>query len=745
MDASWLPATDAATPASELRYQLYVSPDPAFTPSASTLKAEGVAMLSAHVVGLDPATPYTVILKVSNAAGLSATSAPLTATTWALNTTVRPGVAVAQPRDSQILEVTDNTVTLSADATPPKVGQFIASTLNDGFLRRVTNISQVAGKLSVQTIPAALNEVVSEAKISSSISLANVPVALSADHNRVTAKQLQKRNNATQWHWGETNFKLTSAQPFTDAAAQKEGANIRASSTPVSPKETKTLEFKGDFSISNEITFLYDPILSIDADISLGGLRQASLITSGRAELAQKLTITANGSGSIDAKQPLISARSFTKIFPGTPPVVLSGEFQADLHITGTVSGSLNAVEEVNFSLEDILIGAVYQNGAWVEQRAARPTYSLLIRGNGDAVAHLNIALEPRITTKIYHSLAGRLVVVPSIRADAGIHGDVQFSAGAVPPAPDADYWLTEGKISGAIDAYMLADFSMMDRAWLSIPSGANIDDYSTYWHLPIFANTEILGIPQLTATVDYTAVHPDNSQAILIKGRASAIPNPLQSLFGGPNEFISFDQWTAPMVLGLTADEYKVVPSPAGATPGDLWVEILKAGTYKLRLGGYSSLGTWARQIVEVDVEGRQYPEVFIDNVSVDFAYTADFFGTSIDWYAVSIHGRARSSVNYGALYPSISPSLGWSSTDRTTIPTLTCSTWTLYPETPEINACVRADGNPEWTDFVHTSLLTKDFINTYDIVPYVGIFSFRLYCGNDPRYCPIIKGAPF
>ena len=392
--------------------------------------------------------------------------------------------------------------------------------------------------------------------------------------------------------------------------------NVAVVSTPNFPQaESKPLDFTGGFNVHNDVTFTFDPRLEAEVKLHntgriVPGIDYARLEAKSRAALKQKLTVTATGKATLDKTQTLITPRTFVKVYmAGTVPIVMSGEFAADLRIQGDVTGALVATEELTFSLEDMVYGVIYDDTLpvgqkWRTTQNVRPTYQLKLSGNGDAQAHLTLSLVPRLSIKFYEAATGRLVVSPYLQADAGIHGQVLADITPSGIITDADYWLTQGQIAGGIDAYLMADLTIWDKTFLKWPDTANIADYKSFHPVTLIPNTIIVGLPNLTATYDAVTKHPTDSRAYLIKGRAVDVANPLQSLYGGPASFLPFASWTKPKVIALNNTGYNFVSSPVGSDPGDVWVTFTAPGTYTVRLGGNSSMGGWARQVAEVIVD---------------------------------------------------------------------------------------------------------------------------------------------
>lgn len=382
---------------------------------------------------------------------------------------------------------------------------------------------------------------------------------------------------------------------------------VVVTSTPSFPNaESRRLTFSGgaSLSVSNNVTFTLDPTLEAEVSIDGSRLQMARLEAKGRMEVRQELNVVASASGRVESTQQLIGERKFVKVFmAGAVPIVMSGAFTVDIRVEGEATGALNVNEVLSFSLEDLLYGVRYEGGAWTTPKAIRPVHRFTLLGEGEAKANLRVSLLPRLSVSFYEALTGRLVLAPYLDADAGVKGRVAIEAVVDSVTADADWWISAGRVSGGVDAFVMADFSVFDRVLAAWPAGADPDRDDTWRKFVLWEPVPILGIPTLSATVDPNAKHPADSRAILIRGSATNVPNPFKTLFGGPDAFLEFRSWTAPVVVAAGGVGYRSIPNPPASAAGDHWIVFDRAGAYKVRLGAVSSLGGWARQIAEADV----------------------------------------------------------------------------------------------------------------------------------------------
>ena len=191
LSAVWLPATDGQTASELLTYELHASEaggSADFAPTAATLKATVIGSTSAQLTGLRAGSSYQVKLVAIDAGGLRTTSPALTGQTSAI-ASARNGlqatvIAMAAPASAAATSLTFDT----ALAPAVKAGEIIASSTGDGYLRRVTAVTQKDGKTVLSTAAAAVNEVYTQLDLNSTVKMK--PVAASVATGQVAAQSL---------------------------------------------------------------------------------------------------------------------------------------------------------------------------------------------------------------------------------------------------------------------------------------------------------------------------------------------------------------------------------------------------------------------------------------------------------------------------------------------------------------------------------------------------------------------------
>lgn len=377
-------------------------------------------------------------------------------------------------------------------------------------------------------------------------------------------------------------------------------------------KELEEKESESLFKISGDITTTFDPIIEFSKDISWGRLQHAKIITKANANIKQELNIeTRDAQSEIDTHYEVIKPRQFYKVYnAGGVPIIITGEMTLNMHVKGSATGKIKATETINIGYNNLVYGFEYTkaNGYRVVTDYT-PNHYLTVHGEGGASAELQISLVPSLKLSAYEVVSGRAVLEPYLKAGAGIEGHVDYVLGKAPDGYlgtgfDADYRLTEGYLSGGLNAYLAANLKVFDYQLAVWPNGAEIDDatkYDTYHQIPLIKETKFLGIPEMNEpTIDWNTTRPTDNRAIMIAGNITDVPFP----FGSKKPLISWVQWTPPRYVNTqsTSTTGKIEREPSDWSK--VWFTPTEVGTYTVRLGGYSSLGSWARQYADVQVE---------------------------------------------------------------------------------------------------------------------------------------------
>jgi len=219
--ASWLPATDDATPASNLTYQLHASTDAAFTPSSATQIFEGKDIYQTTVsTGVTPGSKYTVKLVVLDGQSAATSSEGLSVTVSNTDASLNTGVKVTTLEPSQVASIDGNQVTVQAGAASLQVGQFIASAEGangNGYLKKIESVTSSNGNTVLTTRDASVNEVVKEVTLSSAFKIASVPkeITVASTQAGLVRRTASNSNPNNEYVWSQSGFRYTAPSSTT--------------------------------------------------------------------------------------------------------------------------------------------------------------------------------------------------------------------------------------------------------------------------------------------------------------------------------------------------------------------------------------------------------------------------------------------------------------------------------------------------------------------------------------------------
>lgn len=351
--------------------------------------------------------------------------------------------------------------------------------------------------------------------------------------------------------------------------------------------------------LTNEVTVDFEPELDIGARIQSARLKDAHIIARGNLTMIQVMEAVATATATVSGEATVFEG-SFIKVIPTTIPILVRGELELKLKASATASAELDLTEKFQntFSVE---FGVEYdRSSGWRPVKGMKNNYSISIGGEARCGLSARLDLIPDVKLHFYEAISGHLILDPYLYADAGIEGHFLYLNADGGHMSDLDYFITQFEAGAGVDLDLFAGLHVFDKTIIGYPLDGEYGDPSTYKHFTPVDKTRFLGIPDLSARADDTTWSDLDSRSVLISGEAAEIENPLYSLWGfGKQYFIEFDQWTGAKLVE-TASTCRAGFFP-GNNPGEYWLVPLTPGNCTVRLGGYSTLGWFARQTVEI------------------------------------------------------------------------------------------------------------------------------------------------
>lgn len=203
----WLESSEQASSRDDISYNVYVSEQANFLPSAenetSIVQMQQVRIdnnrlsITATVGDLQANTQYYVQIGSINGEQTSLYSNVLPVKTMGNNIVVKTAQAIQQVDAANNIAVGENTLeyNLSENDTSVRVGDIIVSTVNNGFLRKVTEVVTQNGRVELKTETAALNDIYSDVDLNANISLAEQDVSVKST---TTSQMLPTRSSISQ-------------------------------------------------------------------------------------------------------------------------------------------------------------------------------------------------------------------------------------------------------------------------------------------------------------------------------------------------------------------------------------------------------------------------------------------------------------------------------------------------------------------------------------------------------------------
>jgi hypothetical protein len=378
---------------------------------------------------------------------------------------------------------------------------------------------------------------------------------------------------------------------------------------PNDQQTDKPITFEGDFKVVDNVSYSIKPEMQIAAEISGASLKSADLKVSTDLSFANRLTITANGAAHLDKTMPVLDQKRFTKVFmAGAVPVVVSGKFRINAHLEGNVTGAAKLEKLLELKFPETMFGLEYRDGVWQVVKNFQPSYTFSVTGEADAHADLTLTLIPDLEVSFYDMASGRMLVEPYLYAEADVHGQFKYldDNGNVLIDPP-DYWFNKLEAGGGANMRLYAGLHVFDYNIATYPENVTLDETDKFKQVTVFNKTPFYALPEMKASL--RADVPDSgltdSRVLFVKGEAK---NYSVTVLGHKFGLNTFSQWTAPKLItdqtGAALQSVALTDAPVeDVSDANYRLNYTTPGTYEVRLGGYSSLGSYVRQIAPLTV----------------------------------------------------------------------------------------------------------------------------------------------
>ena len=237
MTVDWFPAQDDKTLHQDMMYQVHVSLKKKFIPNSSTLRYQGKGVVTAIITNLSVNSRYTVMVTATDEDGNKSWSNRLKTKTVAKRAK-RTSKKVRVPKSSKAGK-NKNEIILPATEPVPELGEYLISDQGNGYLKKITAVTQQNGQTHVQMEPAALTDIFESVEFSTTIKMEDIP----PDTNQNTNLRRRNTGNKHQVTWPKSRLTLSE----TDTPELRKVPAMRSMATLDNTSiRTRRLEVNGD-------------------------------------------------------------------------------------------------------------------------------------------------------------------------------------------------------------------------------------------------------------------------------------------------------------------------------------------------------------------------------------------------------------------------------------------------------------------------------------------------------------------
>ncbi len=380
--------------------------------------------------------------------------------------------------------------------------------------------------------------------------------------------------------------------------------------TPDVSKKTQVLKFSnevGSVVVTDEVIHEEKPSFMVSATIANGNLQSAQMLAKATMSFGNRLTIEASQKGELDKEAILLPEQRFTRIFmAGQVPVLVSGKFKIKAEVKGEVSGKVNLeqLQQLDFNTE---FGLEYVNKTWQVINKFTPKYTFNITGEAAAKAEITVKLIPDLQISFYDAATGRMLVEPYMFGRADVHGQFKYlyDTGQPVPLKDLDYWFNSLEAGIGTDMHLYAGLSIFGWNIASFPANVSINDVDNFHKVEVMKETPIYALPTLEVSQQAAAGVLD-SRTIRIHGKAQKYTVNLLGINFDLNPFVTWVD--ARIISSAKGANIKQVSSKLTQPEVDYDFSYTTPGEYEIRLGGYSKVGWFVRQIATMTLDLADY-----------------------------------------------------------------------------------------------------------------------------------------
>jgi len=367
----------------------------------------------------------------------------------------------------------------------------------------------------------------------------------------------------------------------------------------------------GNMSYGIEADYSFTPQFFSTIDIDPTKINKVEAGLSGTLKLNGKLSVQASADGTYEPSVfTVVPKKTFYKILPVTPPVLLTGSFKLDAKLVATAHGDIDIAQKINLARE-IKYTMRYTDAAGYELlKEDHPSALYSLTGTAKAEAEVTISLIPEFKITLYELPYAAINYEAYLTAGAGIEMTGNQALYITPDElvgyQDLDYRFTRLDLQAGGNIGWRIGIKGFDDDLIGYPS----DDPNDFKQVEFPAPSTLIGLPSLTLAPDANYL---NSNAI-VNSRDYASINFIPSSENQGLDFLSrtllpgsgrikvFRKNGGIYTEDVTA-QVALYWSDDNDTTKPFWLGFPGAGEYKVRYSAFSQFGSWAKQYEEAEI----------------------------------------------------------------------------------------------------------------------------------------------
>lgn len=498
LSLAWLPATDNATPADQVVYEVHLSKSVTYEPDSSTLKKTIVGERQTTVVGLEPDTTYYAIILAVFPDGADAQSNPLSAKTFAKPVLKNAANTVKQADELGLgkytaSDATSLTFPYDANAVLPEAGTILFAEGVDGeiVLRRVVSTVSANPFIIITTAAASLTDVFEDATISSAFHLVDVGGDTNFSRNVSTATVGTDQHYQSSWDDG---FLTIEQVDYSHDEQDRE----------LAPMDINT-EVTSEFDV--QVTPSFEPVLETYANWSGFQLNSAVVTARGTLSIEALAQYNFEAQGTWEDEVEIFN-RPWTSIYYiGTVPVYQQITLSIKVAASAEAQAKIKASTSASIS-RTVEVGATYTSaGGWETFLNETNDESLTADLDIGAEASAEVRIIPEVRVTFYTVLSSYLSVEPYLRGGLAVEettNNLDFLA----IHPDRLLELTTFESALGLESFIGADLTVFGNSFPILEKICVLGPVSNASCTANIDELTLFSLPQLTLTV------PQNSNS---------------------------------------------------------------------------------------------------------------------------------------------------------------------------------------------------------------------------------------